>query len=144
MSDRRPTTAKVTLASSGAEITMYHDPLLKLFAISDCSNLGPHVVRVKLDGRGLYETEYLLGGDEEGILPVARYLAPLVFGSHSRDIEEAGQDVNSLDPCHSQEVLMSISLRKHDGSVMRELGDLLKKQPNILQPLQPVTLSSHS
>jgi hypothetical protein len=139
MVSRIPRSGKITLKSSAAEVSFYYDPLLKIFVISDCGNIGPHLVRVTLDSRGLYQTNYLLGGNEEEILPIARFLAPFVFELEERAV---GQDVSrSLDPSLTQEILMSISIRKHDATVMRELRDLFKKTPSCLQLLDPVTLS---
>ena len=133
--------AKVTLQSTGHDVTLYYDPFLRLFVISDCSNLGPHLVRVTVDTRGLYQTDYLLGGDDKDIiLPIARYLAPFIINPvECNGHLDPGQDLN---PHPNTELLMSISLRQHDPNVVRELAGFIKDSPSLLQPVAAVTLSS--
>jgi len=134
MSIPKPMTHKVTLSTSGAEIILHHDPLLKLFLLTDCGNFGPHIIRVKLDPRGLYHMEYLLGGQED-ILGVARFLAPFIMEKQTNGVKQETNDgdqrqedeESTLNPwSQEREILMSISLRNHDPPVMREVAEFLK------------------
>lgn len=123
--------------STGETITVVRDDVLKLWVISDNANMGPHIIRLKMERDNLITTDYLLGGDE-GVLPIARFLAPTLFNLQSEpniSPEEREISVNI-----KKELILSLSLRSRDPSTVRELSELLNSK--CLSKLEPKQATS--
>lgn len=140
--------------SNGSKITFLSDPSLNLFVITDCSNFGPDWIRIHYK-KGIYTTSCLLGSRENELCPVARFLAPIILGveepsvsnvsnssngetstdigdnSTSGGIEADPFVVNGMGKEEEKEITLSISLRKTDPVIVREISRLLK-QPHCL------------
>lgn len=139
--------SKTHKLSNGSRITFLSDPSLSLFVITDCSNFGSDWIRIRYK-KGIYTTTCLLGSREDELCPIARYLAPIILGvepsvssvsngdnSTSGGIEADPFVVNGMAKEEEKEITLSISLRKTDPVIVREISRLLK-QPLDIVPVQ--------